>query len=100
MSDLSAIRATAARHHFQTLNFLAHGFLEDGVGQEDQSVRAGVGMVVLTGFAWTEYARLCGVHRGSFPVVRAPGCLQHSRGLLHYPTLSFILAVFEYFATI
>ena len=33
---LSAIRATAARHHFQTLDFLAHGFLEDGVGQEDK----------------------------------------------------------------
>src|SRR5215213_3870936 len=27
------------RHHFQTLNFLAHGFLEGGVGQEDQPVR-------------------------------------------------------------
>jgi hypothetical protein len=27
--------AAAARHHFQTLDFLAHGFLEDGVGQED-----------------------------------------------------------------
>jgi len=25
-------------------------------------VRAGVGVVVLTGFPWTEYARLCGVH--------------------------------------
>jgi hypothetical protein len=24
--------ATAARHHFQTLHFLAHGFVEDGVG--------------------------------------------------------------------
>jgi hypothetical protein len=29
---LSAIRAAAARHHFQTLDFLAHGFVEDGVG--------------------------------------------------------------------
>jgi hypothetical protein len=28
----SAIRAAAARHHFQTLDFLAHGFVEDGVG--------------------------------------------------------------------
>jgi hypothetical protein len=57
-----AVRAAAARHHFQTLDFLAHGFLEDGVGQEDQPVCAGVGVVVLTGFAWTEYARLFGVH--------------------------------------
>jgi hypothetical protein len=57
-----AIRTAAARHHFQTLNFLTHGFLEDGVGQEDQPVRAGVGVVVLTSFAWTEYARLCSVH--------------------------------------
>jgi hypothetical protein len=25
---LSAIRAAAARHHFQALDFLAHGFVE------------------------------------------------------------------------
>jgi hypothetical protein len=37
-AGLSAIRAAAARHHFQTLDFLAYGFVEDGVGQE--SVRA------------------------------------------------------------
>jgi hypothetical protein len=30
--SLSASCAAAARHHFQTLDFLAHGFLEDGVG--------------------------------------------------------------------
>jgi hypothetical protein len=30
-----AIRAAAARHHFQTLDFLAHGFVEDSVNQED-----------------------------------------------------------------
>jgi hypothetical protein len=59
---LSAIRAAAARHHFQTLDFLFHGFVEDGVGQEDKPVRAGMGVVVLNSFAWTEYARLCGVH--------------------------------------
>ncbi len=29
---LSAMRAAAARHYFQTLDFLAHGFVEDGVG--------------------------------------------------------------------
>ena len=61
-AGLSAIRAAAARHHFQTLDFLAYGFVEDGVGQEDQPVRAGVGVLVLTGFAWAEYARLIGVH--------------------------------------
>jgi hypothetical protein len=27
-----AIRAAAARHHFQTLDFLAHSLVEDGVG--------------------------------------------------------------------
>src|SRR5215211_5972087 len=59
---LLSVRAAAARHHFQTLDFLAHGFVEDGVGQEDQPVGAGVGVVVLTGFPWTEYARLFGVH--------------------------------------
>jgi hypothetical protein len=57
-----AIRAAAARHHFQTLDFLAHGFFEDGVGQEDKPVSASVRVVVLTGFAWTEYARLFDVH--------------------------------------
>jgi hypothetical protein len=51
-----------ARHHFQTLDFLAQGFVEDGVGQEDQPVSAGVGVVVLNSCAWTEYARLFGVH--------------------------------------
>jgi hypothetical protein len=52
------MRAAAARHHFQTFDFLAHDFVEDSVGQKDQPVRAGVGVVVLTGFAWTKYARL------------------------------------------
>jgi hypothetical protein len=32
----SVASAAATRHHFQTLDFLAHGFVEDGVGQEDQ----------------------------------------------------------------
>ena len=59
---LSTIRATAARHHFQTLDFLAYGFVEDGVGQEGQPGGAGVGVVIFTGFPWTEYARLFGVH--------------------------------------
>jgi hypothetical protein len=27
-----ASRAAAARHHFQTLDFLAHGFVKYGVG--------------------------------------------------------------------
>jgi hypothetical protein len=35
-AGLSVIRAAAARHRFQTLDFLAHSFVEDGVGQEDQ----------------------------------------------------------------
>jgi hypothetical protein len=59
---LLSVRTAAARHHFQTLDFLAHGFVEDGVGQEDQTVSASVRVVVLTGFAWTEYARLFDVH--------------------------------------
>ncbi|HSK81915.1 MAG TPA: hypothetical protein VK902_00710 [Rubrobacter sp.] len=42
---LLSVRAAAARHHFQTLDFLAHGFVEDRVGQEDQPVHAGVGVV-------------------------------------------------------
>jgi hypothetical protein len=32
---LLSVRAAAARHHFQTLDFFAHGFVEDGVGKED-----------------------------------------------------------------
>jgi hypothetical protein len=59
---LLSVRAAAARHHFQTLDFLAHSFVEDGVGKEHDPLCAGVGVVVLTGFPWTEYARLCGVH--------------------------------------
>src|SRR5215216_1416650 len=51
----SFFRAAAARHYFQTLDFLAHGIVEDGVGQKDQPVRAGVGVGVLAGFAWTKY---------------------------------------------
>jgi hypothetical protein len=39
-AGLSAIRAAAARHYFQTFDFLTYGFLEDGVGKEDQPVRA------------------------------------------------------------
>ena len=62
---LSAIRATAARYHFQTLDFLAHGFVKYGVSQEDQPVGAGVGVMVLNSCAWTEYARLFGVHSAS-----------------------------------
>src|SRR5215212_3668558 len=57
-----AIRAAAARHHFQTLDFLAHGLVENGVGQEDQPVRAGVGVRVLIRIARAVYARLNGVH--------------------------------------
>jgi hypothetical protein len=66
--------AAAARHHFQTLDFLAHSFVEDGAGQEDQSVRAGVRVVILIDFAWAEYARLFGVHSAfSVFVGRSPG---------------------------
>ena len=64
-AELSAIRAAAAGHHFQALDFLAHGLVEDDVGQEDKPVRAGVGVSVLARFAGAEYARLCGVHSAS-----------------------------------
>jgi hypothetical protein len=36
---LLAIRAAAARHGFYALDLIAHGFVEDGVGQEDQLAR-------------------------------------------------------------
>jgi hypothetical protein len=61
-AGLSASCAAAAWHNFQMLHFLAHGFVKYSVGQEDQPVRAGVGVVVFTGSPWTEYARLFSVH--------------------------------------
>jgi hypothetical protein len=88
--ELSAIRAAAARHHFQTLDFLAHGFVEDGVGQEDQPVRAGVGVVILTSFARAEYARLFGVH-SSVPTFLWAGLrgVAAPAGPFLYPTLTY-----------
>jgi hypothetical protein len=72
---LSSIRAAAARHHFQTLDFLAHGFVEDGVGQEYEPVHAGVRVGVLFRFAWAEYtARLDAVHSHLPFCGPAPGC--------------------------
>jgi hypothetical protein len=44
------------------LDFLAHSFVKYSVGQEDQPVRASVGVMILIDFAWTKYARLFGVH--------------------------------------
>jgi hypothetical protein len=86
---LLSVRTAAARHHFQALDFLAHGFLEDGVGQEDQSVRAGVGVMVLASFAGAEYARLCGVH-SSVPTFLWAGLRGASSpaGPILYPTPS------------
>src|SRR5215204_6425961 len=72
--------AAAARHHFQTLDFLAHRFVEDSVGEEDQPIRAGVGWWsslaslgrnTLDSLASTVSSPFCG------PV---PGCYQHLRG--------------------
>jgi hypothetical protein len=81
---LSASCAAAARHYFQTLDFLAHGFVEDGVGQEDKPVGAGVGVVIITGLPWTEYARLFGVHSLHLHPFCGPGSgvLPHLRGHL------------------
>jgi len=59
---LSAIRAAAARYDLEALNLVPDVLRVGGVGQKDQPVRAGVGVVILTSFAWTEYARLSGVH--------------------------------------
>jgi len=62
-AEVSLASAAAARDGLYALDFVADSVVKDGVGQEDQPVRAGVGVVVLTVFAWTEYARFCGVHR-------------------------------------
>ena len=59
---LSAIRAAAARYDLEALNLVPEVLVVGGVGQEDQPVRAGVGVGVLTGFPWTEYARPFSVH--------------------------------------
>src|SRR5215212_8538308 len=90
---LSVIRAAAARHHFQTLDFLAHSFVEDGVSQKHQSVRAGVGVVVLNSFSWTKYARLFGVHRGSSLWAGLRG-VSPPAGPFPYPTLISYLFLF------
>src|SRR5215210_7139591 len=47
---LSAIHAAAAGHDLQALHLVADLLVEDGVGQEDQAGRAGVGVDVLVGF--------------------------------------------------
>jgi hypothetical protein len=59
---LAAIRATAARHDLEALNLIPEVLVVSGVGQEDKPVGAGVGVMVLAGSPWTEYARLLGVH--------------------------------------
>jgi hypothetical protein len=58
------MRAAAARYDLEAFNLVPDVLVVGGVGQEDQPVRAGVGVVVLAGFPWTEYARLFGVHSG------------------------------------
>jgi hypothetical protein len=93
-AGLSVIHAAAAWHHFQALDFLAHSFVEDSVGQEDQPVRAGAGVVVLTGFAWTEYARLFDVH-SSVPTFLWAGLrgVSAPAGPSLYPTHIFYLYI-------
>jgi DNA-binding XRE family transcriptional regulator len=77
---LSTIRAAAARDGLYALTLFADSVVKHGVSQEDQSVRAGVRVVVLINFAWAQYARLFGVHWGPFPLGRASGELGPSRG--------------------
>jgi hypothetical protein len=86
-AGLSAIRAAAARYHFQTLDFLAHGFVKYGVSKEDQPVRAGVGVMVLTSLPWTKYARVFGVQSSvpTFLCARLRGAPTPA-GQLLYPT--------------
>ena len=60
-ADVSLASAAAAGDGLYALDFVAASVVKDGVGQEDQSVRAGVGVMVLTGFPWTEYVRRFGV---------------------------------------
>ncbi len=59
-----AIRTTTARDGLYVLDLVADLLGEDGVGQEDQPVVAGVWMMVLARepVAWAEYARLDAVH--------------------------------------
>jgi hypothetical protein len=61
-AEVSLASAAAAGDGLYALDFVAGSVVKDGVGQEDQSVRAGVGVMVLSGFPWTEYIRRFGVH--------------------------------------
>jgi hypothetical protein len=61
-ADVSLASAAAAGDGLYALDFVADGVVIDGVGQEDQSVRAGVRVVILFDFGRAEYARLFAVH--------------------------------------
>ena len=77
---LSTIRAAAARDGLYALTLFADSVVKHGVSQEDQSVRAGVRVVVLINFAWAEYARLFGVSRVEVNPTRCKE-LRAARGL-------------------
>jgi hypothetical protein len=61
-ADVSLASAAAAGDGLYALDFVADSVVKDGVGQEDQSVRAGVRVVILIDFGRAEYARLFAVH--------------------------------------
>ena len=62
------------------LDLVTDLFVEDGVGQEDEPVRAGVGVGVLAGLSGRNTLDFCASIVALFPVGRAPGCLRHLRG--------------------
>jgi hypothetical protein len=80
---LSAIRATAAGDGLNLLYLVADLLVKRGVGQKYKTVGAGMGVMVLASFAWTEYARLFGVHEGYLLLgLEVPDCFGRRRGLV------------------
>jgi DNA-binding XRE family transcriptional regulator len=61
-ADVSFASAAAARDGLYALDFVADSGVKNGVGQEDQSVRAGVRVVIVINFGRAEYAKLIHVN--------------------------------------
>jgi hypothetical protein len=74
--------AAAAGHDLEPLDLVPEILVVGGVGQEDYTVRAGVGVGVLTVLCGPEYARLGDVHEAP---PRGPGS-----GVRHTPAGPFL----------
>ena len=80
---LSLIRAAAARKRLYALYLVPDSLIEDGVGEEHETVRAGVRVVLLFG-RWARWwcARL--LHANLLSRLAGPRELVTPRGRFHY----------------